>query len=159
VEAKEQVLAETPLGDILLQVGIRRRDDANVDVPRLGRADALDVARLQYAQQLGLEGKGYRADLVEKDRSTVGELEAAYAIGLGVREGALHVAEQLALEHALGQPTHVHRDERSRVPWGRRMQPLRDELLPRPVLTGDQHVRVRRSDPLQQLQNRLHLRR
>ena len=41
----------------------------------------------------------------------------------------------------------------------RRVQPLRDELLARAVLAGDEHVRVGRPDALHQLQNRLHLRR
>ena len=45
------------------------------------------------------------------------------------------------------------------LPWRRRVQPLRDELLARAVLARDQHVRVRRANTLHELENRLHLRR
>jgi len=43
------------------------------------------------------------ADLVEKQRAAVGELEAAGAVRFGVGERAAHVAEQLALEDAFRQ--------------------------------------------------------
>ena len=42
----------------------------------------------------------------------VGELEAADAVGLGVGEGAAHVAKQLALEHRLGEAAGVDRHHR-----------------------------------------------
>ena len=48
--------------------------------------------------------------LVEEQRASVGQLEASGAIGLGVGERPPHVAEELALEHSLGEPAHVHDD-------------------------------------------------
>ena len=54
VQAEEQVLAEAPRRDLGLEVAVGRGDDAHVDLDRLGRADAADLALLQHAQQLHL---------------------------------------------------------------------------------------------------------
>src|SRR3712207_8576856 len=48
---------------------------------------------------------------VEEERAAVGELEAADPVGLGVRERALHVAEQLALEERLRDAARVRSEE------------------------------------------------
>ena len=54
VEPVVEVLAELAVGDQLLEVAVGRRDDAHVDLDRLGAADALELALLQHAQQLDL---------------------------------------------------------------------------------------------------------
>ena len=46
---------------------------------------------------------GHVADLVQEERAAVGVLEAAFAVGAGVGEGAFDVAEQLVLEDAFGR--------------------------------------------------------
>ena len=79
---------------------------------RLRRADALDVSRLQHAKQLGLQRQWDVADLVEEDRTRIGQLESAHAIRFRVCKGAFDVPEELTLEDALGEPAHVHGDER-----------------------------------------------
>ena len=79
VEPVVEVLAELPLRDHLLEVAVGRRDDADVDVDRLVAADALELALLQEAQQLHLDGRRDLADLVEEQRAAVGLLEAAVA--------------------------------------------------------------------------------
>ena len=65
-------------------------------------ADALEALLLQHAQQLGLRGGRHVADLVEEQRAAVGLLEPADAAAIGAGEGALLVAEQLALQQRLG---------------------------------------------------------
>ena len=55
---------------------------------------------------------GHVADLVEKQRAAVGQLEAARAVRDGAGEGALLVAEQLRLEQRLRQRGAVDLDER-----------------------------------------------
>ena len=76
VEAVEEVLAERPAGDELLQIAVGRRDEAHVDADRLDAADALELALLQHAQELHLHLDRDLADLVEEERAAVGELEA-----------------------------------------------------------------------------------
>src|SRR5205807_8368058 len=114
VEAEEEVLAEAARGDLLLEVGVRRRDDAHVRAPRLRRADALELAGLQHAQELRLEVRRHVRDLVEEERAAVRQLEAADAVTLRVGERAADVAEQLRLEGAFGERARVDRDYRLR---------------------------------------------
>ena len=54
VEAIVQVLAEPAGGDLLGQVAVRGRDDAGVGAEGLGPADALELALLEDAEDLGL---------------------------------------------------------------------------------------------------------
>ena len=69
VEAVVEVGAERAAlarGD---EVAVRRRDDAHVHGDGLAAADALDLALLQHAQQLGLHGQRHVAHLVEEERA------------------------------------------------------------------------------------------
>ena len=76
-----------------------------------------------------------------------------------VGERAAHVAEQLALEHRLGDAAGIHRHHRPRRARRQRVNGLRDEPFARAVLAGDQHVRIGRRRPLDELDDRLHRRR
>ena len=76
-------------------------EDAHVDLDRAVAAHRLEAAFLQHAQQLGLQLERQLADLVEEQGAAVRHLEAARPIAARAGEGALHVAEQLALEQAV----------------------------------------------------------
>ena len=112
VEPIEQIGAEPPVLDELAQRLVRRGDDAHVDRDRLHAADAHELALLEHAQQLDLRRRRNLADLVEEERSRIGELEASEPPLGRAGERALLVAEQLALEQRLGQRADVHGDER-----------------------------------------------
>jgi hypothetical protein len=111
VEPVEQVFSEALFSDELAQVSIGRGDHAHIHVPSLRRPDALHLAVLEDAQKLRLLLRRDVGDFIEKKRSTVGELEAADAIGLGIGECTAHVSEELALENAFGKPAGVDDDE------------------------------------------------
>ena len=66
VEPIEQIIAEPPLGHLLLEVAVRRGDDARVDIDRLVSAKPRDFPFLDDAQQLGLGGGGQIADLIQE---------------------------------------------------------------------------------------------
>src|SRR4029453_376416 len=72
----EQILPKTPGANRFLQVNVRRRNQANVGPACRSFADALVLAILREAQQLGLQLRGEIADLVEKERSAVGGSDA-----------------------------------------------------------------------------------
>ncbi len=74
-------------------------------------AHALDLPALQGAQQLGLQVQRQLADLVEEEGAAVGLLEGALARVGGAGEGALLVAEELALDELLGDGGAVDGDE------------------------------------------------
>ncbi len=57
VEPVEQVLAERALRDEPLEIAVRRRDEADVDLDRLGAAETLHLALLEHAQELDLRGR------------------------------------------------------------------------------------------------------
>ena len=54
VQPIEQILAERAVLDRFGQVAVGGGDDADIDLDRLGAADAIDLAFLDGAQQLGL---------------------------------------------------------------------------------------------------------
>ena len=75
-QAVVEVLAERAFADHAPQVAMRGRDDADVHFLRLRGAEPLERAFLQHAQELGLQVEREIADLVEKQRAAVGQLEA-----------------------------------------------------------------------------------
>ena len=131
---------------------------AGVDVPEPRRADALDFAGLQHAQQLRLQPDRHVGDLVEEQRALVCHLEAADAVVARVGERPLHVAEELALGDALGEAAGIHRDERARLAVRQRVHPRGDDFLAGAVFAGDEHCGIRRRDALDRLPHLLHRR-
>ena len=112
VQAIEQVFAERAALDGFGQVAVRGGDDADVDLDRLGAADAVDLAFLDGAQQLGLQARIHLADFVEQQRAAIGFLEFADAPGDGAGERAFLMAEQFGFEQVFGNGGAVDRDER-----------------------------------------------
>jgi hypothetical protein len=98
VEPIKQVFAEGALCDELLEIAVRRRDEAHVDVNGLDATDALELALLQRAEQLHLHLDRDLADLVEEQRAAARELEATGLAAHRSRERATLVPEQLALD-------------------------------------------------------------
>ena len=90
---------------------MRRGDHADVDLDRVRVADALELALLEHAQQLRLQRRAHRPDLVEEERALVRLLEAALPGADRAGERAAHVAEQLGLEQRLRNRAAVDRDE------------------------------------------------
>src|SRR5262249_35555575 len=108
---------------------VGRRDYAHVHLEVTGAAHPLERALLQAAQELGLAGQRDLAHLVQEERAAVGQLHQPLLGGLGVGEGALLVAEQLALEERLGDRRAVDLHEGRVAPRALEVQTARDELL------------------------------
>jgi hypothetical protein len=89
------------------QVAVGRRDEAQVGADGPGAADQLEGLILQDAKQLGLEGWADVADLVEKDRAAVGDLELASLLLVGACERPLLVAEQLGFQQLFRERTQL----------------------------------------------------
>ncbi len=126
----QQVLAELAGSDELVQVAIGGGDHAHVD-PRLRvvGADRLDLAVLEKPQQQRLHAQAHLADLVEKQRAAMRELELAALVAVGAGEAALDVSEELRLEERFGDAGEVHRHERRQPAAGVGMD---DSARPRP---------------------------
>src|SRR5690606_6766055 len=80
-----------------------------------------------------------------------GLLEEARLVELGAREGALHVAEELALEERLGEGAAVDGDEGAVRAVGVRVDGAGDQLLAAAALALDEDRRVGRRGALDQL--------
>ena len=94
MQAVEQILAEAAAFDVGDEIAVGGGNEPHVDLHRLARADRLDLAFLDRAQELDLRGRRKLADLVEEQRAAGGFDELAdMAVG-GAGEGALLVAEQ-----------------------------------------------------------------
>jgi hypothetical protein len=87
-------------------------NDAHIGFDRGAAADGGVFALLQHAQQAGLRLHRHVADLVEEQGAAFGLLEAARIAGVGAREGALLVAEQLGFDELARDRRHVDGDER-----------------------------------------------
>ncbi|MNT49329.1 hypothetical protein D3C72_1861740 [compost metagenome] len=83
----------------MAQVFLGGGDHADIQRDQLVGAEALDRPLLQQAQQLDLDIQAHALDLVEEQGAAIGELELADAALRSAGEGALFVAEQLALHH------------------------------------------------------------
>src|SRR6185503_18901082 len=138
LEPVVEILAEAAPGDLLLQVAVGRGDDAHVDVLRRRGADRADLPLLERAEELRLERRRRLRDLVEEERAPVRDLEEALLLVDRAGERALLVAEELALEQALGERRAVLRDEELVAAPGAVVHGRGDELLARAGLALDE---------------------
>src|SRR5207247_5449594 len=98
VEAVIKIGAEASRRHLRLEVAVGGGHHAHVGMQSARAANAVEFARLQHAQELGLRLQRQLADLIQKKRAAVGELEATTALLRGAGEGAFLVAEELALD-------------------------------------------------------------
>ena len=141
VEPIVEVVAELPFLHHLLEVAVRRGDDAHIDMHRLLAAYAVELLLLEHAQQLDLHVLVHLRDLIEEDRAVVRELELAELALHSPRERPLLVAEELGLQEGGRDRTAVHADEGAAATGARVVDALRDDLLARAALPADQHRR------------------
>ena len=154
-----EIAAELAAGHRLLRVLVRGGHDAHVD-GRFGlAAQSAQLAVFEDPQQLGLGGHRHLADLVEQQRALLGELEATGATLDGAGEGALLVAEYFTFDQRFRDGGAVDRDEGLHSAGTEVVQRAGDKFLPGAALAGDQNRDIRGRDALDQLEDRLHLRR
>jgi len=122
-----------------LQINVGGGDDAHIGLARLFVAEALELALLQHAQQLGLCRQRQFADFVEKQRAALGALETAAARRLRARVGAFFDAEEFGFDEVAGQGSAVHRDEGQLGARAGGVQGAGETLLADAGLAGEQH--------------------
>jgi hypothetical protein len=93
-----------------------------------------------------LSVEAHVADLVEEQRSAVGELEAAALLLYRARKRAALVTEELALDQLRGDRGAVHFDEGAVRALRRAVDRARDELFAGAGLAGDQYAHAGRGD-------------
>jgi PAS domain S-box-containing protein len=141
-EAVVKVRAEATVGDPLLEVLVRGRDDPHAGLDGLPAADPLELLLLQEPEHLGLGRERHVADLVQEDRPVVALLELADPLPVRPGERAPLVAEQLALDQPLGQRGTVDGEERLVGPAAVVVQRPGDQFLADAALAEDKDVHV-----------------
>ena len=139
IQAVKQILAKAPFLDALLQILVRRSNHAHIGLDGAVAADTVKMAVAQHPQQARLQIKRHVADFIEKQRASVGLLEAPAPQRLRAGEGTALVTEQLAFQQVFRNRCRVDGDER---PVGARrvlVQRARYQLLARTRLAGDHH--------------------
>src|SRR5215475_2626812 len=139
VEPVIQIFAEAALGYGFGQVGVGYGDDAHVYAHGGRIPDRFEFFLLQHAQQFRLAWQREAVDLVEDDRSAIGQFETALAILDRACEGAFLVSEQLAFEQRFGQRGAIDLDQRPGAPAAMKMDCLGDQFLPGPALALNQN--------------------
>ena len=139
VEPVVEVLPEAAGIHHVPQAAVGGRNDAGVEVAGALLADAAVLALLQGPQKLALLGDHDFADLVQEEGAPFGGLEEADVVGVGAGEGALDVAEELALEELVGDGGAVDLDEGAGLGLAVGMDFVGHHLLARAGLPGDEH--------------------
>jgi hypothetical protein len=119
-------------------------------------AHALELVLLEHAQELRLRFERQLAHLVEQERATVGELEAAAALLRRASERALLVAEELALDQLARQGGAIDFHQRPLAARAAIVDRARDELLAGAGLAVDEDGAVGRGDQPDPLEQALH---
>ncbi len=151
IEPVEEVLAELPFLDRLVEIDVGRGDETQVGLDRLHAADALDLAFLDRAQQLGLQLVAKIADLVEEQRAAGGELELADLLPDRAGERPFLVSEERALDQLLRNRGEVDRDKRRIRSPARTMDQPGEELFSCAAFAEDEHGHRRGRDSLHAL--------
>ena len=139
VEPVVEVFAELAgLGEVE-QPPVGGRDDADIDALGAGRADRLDLALLDGAQQLDLRVERQFADLVEEERAAMGFGELAALVGDGAGEGALLVPEEGGFDQVGGDRAAVDGDERLAGAVAHALDDAGDQFLADAGFAFDQH--------------------
>ena len=112
VEPVEQIGAKTAGLHFGEEVAVAGGDHPHRRAARARFAHPLVLPVLEEAQQLGLDLQRHFADLVEEECATLSRRHLAKRVLHRVREGALHVAEQLALQQFARQARAADGDER-----------------------------------------------
>ena len=145
-----EIFAKRPFTDHLREVRVRSGDHADINLDRMRVADAFDLAFLEHAQELGLQPRAHRPDLVEEERAFVRLLEPSLSVGDCAREGAAHVAEELSLEEGFRDRAAVDREKPLGASGAVVVNRLGRQLLAVLGLAGDEHRARRARDDLQQ---------
>ncbi|PMQ17976.1 hypothetical protein JaAD80_02955 [Janthinobacterium sp. AD80] len=142
VQAVKQVFAEGAGTDHGRQVGVAGADDAHLHLPFAVRAEALEAARFQHAQQFHLPGQRQVADFVQKQGAAVGRIELAVARTRGPRVGARFRAKQFGLDQVDRHGAAIEHHEGAAGDLGIGLHDGGDVFLAAAVRTGNEHRHV-----------------
>ena len=98
VQAMEEVFPEAAIANPVFQILVGSGNDPHVHLDWRVAANPIELAVGQDPEQACLRVLRHVADLIEKQRATVGLLEAADPARVGAGKGAFLMAEELRLD-------------------------------------------------------------
>src|SRR5271168_2376863 len=131
-----------------MEIAVCGGNHAHVHTQRVAAPYWLKLVFLQDAEQLHLSLQAKLSDFVQKDRATVGKLEAADAPLEGPRECSLHMPKQFTLYQTSRDGAAVHTHQGTPIAGASVVDRTRNEFLPRPGFSVNEHGRIRGSDLL-----------
>ena len=93
-QSEKQIGAESAGLHFALQVAVGRGDEPNIYLLGPGVAQSRKLARLQDAKEMRLQIEREIADLIEKERATMGGSDETDAIAIRTCECTLHETEE-----------------------------------------------------------------
>ena len=157
LEPMVEITAEGARGNRILQVPVRGRENTDVDPCRRVGTDTGYFPGFQHPQELDLRRHRHVADLVEKQRASVGVFKLTDAVAGGVGERAPHMAEEFALQNVLAERGTVEGNEGLVLPRAVLMDGLGHEFFSGAGLTLNEHGRIGRGDSLEPFNQSEHL--
>ena len=155
-QAEIEISAEASLVHLALEIAIGRGQNTDVHFARVRLTHPTDLALLERAEELRLDGERQLSNLVEKYGASVGRFERPDAIPVCPGEGAAHVPKELALDEGRRDRAAVDDDERL-VGTHSALDDLgRHELFADAALAVDEDVDVAGRDLLEQREELAH---
>ena len=152
----EQIAPEGPPLHLGLEILVRGRDEAHVDLHRPVGPDRGHPLLLDRAQELGLERERHLADLVEEERPAVGHLEEAAPVSVAPVKAPLRKPNSSDSNSSSGMAAQLTatkgRSRRAPEKWIERAS----SSLPTPGLAVDEDGGVEVGHRPQQLEHLTH---
>lgn len=108
IQAVEQILPESSLFDLFLQIAVGGGNDPHAHLDLGVRAEPLDLSLLNHAQKIRLHAEGKLADFVQEHRAAIPSFEQSFSLSGGAGESALSWPNSSAAD--CGFPHHSPRD-------------------------------------------------
>src|SRR5690606_34466248 len=128
------------------QIDIGRGDNADIDLYRRRVAKRREFAFLNDAKKPNLSFRTEVADLIQKDRPRVGNLEQAFFCGNGAGERAFCMAKKFAFKKFRWNVRTIYDNERKIRTRRSFVQSLCDKFLSGAGFAADKYGRARRCD-------------
>ena len=139
-----EIQPEQALLDETMQITIGSGDEPYIDASRGPGAHGPDFTLLKHSKQFGLHGERHVTQLIQKQRSPMGQLENPFSVSLSSREGASYVTKKFAFQERFCQGGTVLGEERLCRSQASPMNLSRDDLLARTTFPNDENGKIAR---------------
>jgi hypothetical protein len=130
---------EPPCRHITAQIGLRRRNQLNINRLSDYRANAPQPLLLDGREQLALQQQGECVDLIQEQGACRSRFEEAWFGTSGIGEGASLVAKEFCLDQRLRDSGTVHIEEGPLGTWTAVVDDVCHQPLPRAGLAVQQN--------------------